>query len=43
MNKSGFTTTMMMEMCMQSCCMCMIFCAFLSDKFSILKAKYFAA
>ena len=42
MNKSVFTT-MMMEMCMQYCCMCMTFCASVSDMISISKAKYFAA
>ena len=36
MKKSGFTTTMMMEMCMA-------FRTFISDMFSILKAKHFAA
>lgn len=43
MNKSVFTATMMMEMCMQSCCMCMAFCASISDMISISKAKHFAA
>lgn len=43
MKKSGFTTTMMMEMCMWTCRMCTAFCTFISDMFSILKAKHFAA
>lgn len=43
MKKLGFTTNMMMEMCMWTCCMCMAFCAFISDMFSISKAKHFAA
>lgn len=43
MKKSGFTTTIMMGMCMQACCMCMIFCTFISDMFSISKAKHLAA
>lgn len=43
MKKSGLTATMMMEMCMWACCMCMAFCAFISDMFSTSKAKHFAA
>ncbi|MDO5124177.1 MAG: hypothetical protein Q4D44_05870 [Eubacteriales bacterium] len=43
MKKLGFTTNMMMEMCMWTCQMCMVFCAFISDMFSISKAKHFAA
>lgn len=43
MKKSGFIANMMMEMCMWTCRMCMAFCAFISDMFSISKAKHFAA
>lgn len=43
MKKFNSTTIMMMEMCMWICCMCMAFCASISDMFSILKAKHFAA
>lgn len=43
MKKSGFTATMMMEMCMWICRMCMTFCAFISDMFSISRVKHFAA
>lgn len=41
--QNTITTTMMMEMCMWTCCMCTAFCAFISDMFSIAKAKHFAA
>lgn len=43
MKKSGFTTAMMMEMCMWTRRMCMAFCVFVSDMFSISKAKHSAA
>lgn len=43
MKKLESTITMMMEMCMRACCMCMTFCAFISDVFSISKAKHLAA
>lgn len=43
MKKSGFTANMMMEMCMWACQMCMVICAFISDMFSISKAKHSAA
>lgn len=43
MKKTGFTITMMMEMCMWTCRMCMAFCAFISDMFSISRAKHSAA
>lgn len=42
MKTSGFTT-MMMEMCMQDCCMCMISCAKISDMFSISEVNLCAA
>lgn len=42
MKKSNFTTNIMMEMCMWICRMCMTFCAFISDMFSISKVKHFA-
>jgi len=37
------TTTMTLEMCMWTCRMCMAFCVFTSDMFSISKAKHFVA
>ena len=43
MKKSGFTAAIMMEICMWACQMCMAFCMFISDMFSISKAKHFAA
>ena len=43
MNKRNIiTNTMMLEMCMWICRMCMTFCAFISDMFSISKVKHFA-
>ena len=33
--KELISTTKMMEMCMWACCMCMAFCDFISDLFSI--------
>lgn len=35
MKKLSSTTIIMMEMCMQTCCMCMISCAKVFDMFSI--------
>lgn len=43
MKKFGFAAIMMMEMCMQTCCMCMISCAKISDMFSIAKVNSYAA
>lgn len=43
MKKFNSATDIMMEFAMQVCCMCMDFCAFLSNMFSISKAKHFAA
>lgn len=45
MKKSGFATAIMMEMCMcmWTCRMRMAFCMFISDMFSISKAKHSAA
>ena len=42
MKKFDFTA-MMMGMCMQACCMCMIFCVSIADMFSISEVKHFAA
>ena len=33
--RTDITNTMMMEMCMQTCPMCMICCAYISDVLSI--------
>lgn len=41
--RTAITVTMMMEMCMRTCSMCMTFCAYLSDMFSISNAKHCAA
>ena len=37
------STADMMEMCMQDCRMCMIFCAKISGKFSISEVNSYAA
>lgn len=41
--RTAITTTMMMEMCMWACSMCITFCAHLSDVLSISKVDYCAA
>ena len=43
MKKSGFTTMIMMGMCMCTYIMRMTFCALISDMFSILKVNTQAA
>ena len=35
-----YTTIIMMDMCMWICQMCISFCAFISDMFSISKKKH---
>lgn len=42
MKKFGSAANMMMELCMQTCCMCMTFYMSVSDKFSISEVKHFA-
>ena len=43
MKKLGFTTNMMMEVCMWTQLMCMTFCALISDMFSISEVNTQAA
>lgn len=43
MKKLIFNAVMMMEMCMWTCSMCTVFCALISDMFSVLKAKRLVA
>ncbi|MGN1410437.1 MAG: hypothetical protein ACI4XJ_09715 [Eubacteriales bacterium] len=43
MKKFASTNAEMMEMCMCSCQMCMVFRAFISDMSSISMEKHFAA
>lgn len=42
MKKLISNSSVMMEMCMWTCSMCMAFCAFISDIFSISKLKHAA-
>lgn len=41
--QNTITTTMMMEMCMWACGMCMTYCAYLSDVLSISRVNPCAA
>ncbi len=41
--RNTITTTMMMEMCMWTCSMCMAFCAYFSDVLSISRVNLCAA
>lgn len=43
MKKFGFADIIMIEMCMWTCQMCMAFCMFISDMFSIAKVNSYAA
>lgn len=40
MKELNSVAILMMGMCMQTCCMCAISCAKVSDMFSILKANF---